>query len=444
MIVEAKDCSKLKMPSSKELPKEELVNWLSDVASNVKAKNLTISVSGSKSQDNDERIVHCDREGTWWTGRYIGTLSYKGHCLNIQPRFGLDTIRDWLIEATSVVTTNVQGELQSNSSFIIQLLAYVWVQGIIEAARHGLPSLRRDVTVKSATIRGRLDVSKSIRLIAARQGQVISVHSEKSLDHAASSAIIAAYRVLRKGLGIPDEKWMPSRAIELVHQLLAVTGPHPTVPTQQELEKVRYTPITIGFAKIAELSRQIANRQGLTTEINKGDVKGLLLDVAELWELYVLSVLRKGSAAFSVSHGTRERSASKFLLSSDINKRLLGKLMPDGILYEQGNIKGVVDAKYKSIFPSQTAPDGPQREDLYQMAAYLGRFKSQEDGFTWGLLAYPQDPLKTYLSEVEKNSPWSLDQKKKIFFAALPHKAIEATDKIRGIVEQMNNLSFSK
>ena len=153
-----------------------------------------------------------------------------------------------------------------------------------------------------------MSTAASIRLIASAGREVVSVRSERSLDHAASDAIIAAYGVLRRWLGVPDEQWIPARAKELIPHLMAVTGPRPRVPTKAELDRIRYTPITAGFAPIAELSRQIANRRGLAADVDaSGETKGILLDVAELWEMYVLSILRKAATPLSVKHGTRER-----------------------------------------------------------------------------------------------------------------------------------------
>jgi len=141
---------------------------------------------------------------------------------------------------------------------------------------------------QGVTLRGRLDVPSSIRFIASGAKQVISVRSEKSLDHAATEGIVAAYGVLRRRL--PDEEWIPQRAKELIPHLVAVAGPRPRVPTKAELDRIRYTPITAGFAPVAELSRQIARRRGLSTDVEaKGETEGVLLDVAELWELYVVS-----------------------------------------------------------------------------------------------------------------------------------------------------------
>lgn len=431
MKLVARDCSPLApQPTAAEAA------WLRRLATNVRATDLVVPISGERNED--EPVVYCAWDGTWWAGRYVGSLSFEGHSLTIEPRFGLATLRNWLFEATSVVLTDAPGKLREDESFIAQLLASVWAHGFVEAARHGLPALRRDVATKGQTIRGRLDVAASLRMIAAGGGQVVSIRSERSLDHAASDAIVAAYEVLRRWLGVPDEHWMPARAKELIPNLMSVTGARPRVPTKAELDKIRYTPITAGFAPIAELSRQIANRRGLAADVNaSGETKGVLLDVAELWEMYVLSVLRKAAAPLTVTHGTREKAATKKMLHSDVTGQGLGTLIPDAILHAGGQVQGVLDAKYKSLHPSASAPNGPQREDLYQMAAYLGRLIPAVGRMSWGVLAYPLDPARPSIPPAEQFSPWSLDGGRKIVFTSLPHSASEAVTKIRALIVPM-------
>lgn len=431
MKLVARDCSPL-VPQ----PTAVDANWLRRLARNVRASDLVVPISGER--DEDEPIVYCAWDGTWWAGRYVGSISYEGHSLTIEPRFGLATLRNWLFEATSVVLTDAPGKLREDESFIAQLLASVWAHGFVEAARHGLPALRREVATKGATVRGRLDVSASLRLIAAGGGQVVSIRSERSLDHAASDAIVAAYEVLRRWLWVPDEKWLPTRAKELLPHLIAVTGARPRVPTKAELDRIRYTPITAGFAPIAELSRQIANRRGLAADIDaSGETKGVLLDVAELWEMYVLSILRKAAAPLTVTHGTRDKAATKKMLHSDVTGQGLGTLIPDAILFSGAEVLGVADAKYKSLHPSASAPNGPQREDLYQMAAYLGRFRHSTRDDVCGFLVYPYDPSKPTETTAESSSPWSLDMHKKIVFTTLPHEASDAVIKLRSTLGLM-------
>lgn len=150
--------------------------------------------------------------------------------------------------------------------------------------------------------------------------------------------------------------------------------------------------------------------------------------------MYVLSVLRKAAAPLTVTHGTRNKSATKKLLHSDISGQGMGTLIPDAILLSGSVIRGVIDAKYKSLHPSASSPNGPQRDDLYQMAAYLGRFQAPVGIETWGLLAYPFDPSRPEVSVAEQNSPWSLDEKRKIIFATLPHTPADAVAKLRSLV----------
>jgi 5-methylcytosine-specific restriction enzyme subunit McrC len=405
--------------------------------SHIDATDLVVPLSGER--DEDEPVVYCAWDGVWWAGRYIGSLSFEGSSLTIEPRFGLEALRDWLSEAMSVVVIDTPGGPWMDAPFIAQLLASVWVHGFIEAGRHGLPALRRDVASTGPAIRGRLDVAASLRLIASRGDQIVSIRSERSLQHAASDAIVAAYQVLRRWLDVPDEIWMPARARELIPQLMSVTGARPRVPTKAELDRVRYTPITARFASIAELSRQIANRRGLGADINvSGETKGVLLDVAELWELYVLSVFRKAAAPLNVTHGTRESASTRKLLRSDITGQGLGTLIPDAIVHAGSNVHAVADAKYKSLHPTRAAPNGPQREDLYQMAAYLARFAPGGGGAAWGLLVYPWDPARPSVPEAERQSPWSLDHGRKVVFTALPHTTADAVDKLRVLLMPMS------
>lgn len=427
MIFEARDCSPL-APQ----PKGADVDWLKRLVAATRGGANVVSIGPDR--DEDEPVVQCLPDGTWCAGRYVGSVSFEGSRLTILPRFGLDALRSWLFHATNVALVQSPGELRDDESFIVQLLAAVWVRGFVEAARHGLPALRHEVRYTGAVVRGRLDVQGSVRLLASGGGSAISARREKSLDHAASRAIVAAYSVLRRWVGTTDDQWLPSRAREILPQLASVTGLRPQVPSRAELERVRYTPITAGFAPVAELSRQIANRRGLASDSNPdGDCQGILLDVAELWELYVLAVLRRAAGHLAVLHGTRELAAAGTLLQSTVDGASLGALKPDALVKDRARVVGVLDAKYKQLHPTQLSPTGPQREDLYQLAAYLARFGAEPAG-AWGVLAYPFDPTRPAPPVAEERSPWLIDARKPVMFVTLPHAIEPAVAKMRSAV----------
>ena len=87
--------------------------------------------------------------------------------------------------------------------------------------------------------------------------------------------------------------------------------------------------------------------------------------------------------------------------------------------------------------PTAIAPNGSQREDLYQMAAYLGRFQAPVGNETLGVLAYPCDPSRPFTPPAELNSPWSLDGCKKVGFVSLPHESGEAVTRLRHFLVQV-------
>jgi len=426
----AKDCSILEPQ-----PNKKQAAWLEKLAQKSIASKLVIPLSPKQSEE--EPIVYRDHSGKWWAGRYVGSVSFEGHTLTVQPRFGLDSIREWLREVTSIRVIESNGATHNDNSFITQLIATVWSSGLALAARHGLPALKQDARETGTTIRGKLDVNSSLRHIASRNGKVVSIRTERSLDNAAAHAMVAAYFKLKRELKLPDNQWLSRRARTLVQHLVAATGGRPRLPTKLELNRVRYTPITAGFSPFAELSRTIASGKGFTTDAElQGMTTGVLLDVAELWELYVLSVFKKAAVPLLVHHGTLDSSARTKLIRSCVSNSTIGTLIPDAVVRSGVDVVGVLDAKYKTLHPTVRAPSGPQRNDLYQLVAYLSGFNSRSPNKIWGILAYPRDPNpeRPEIPEAEKNSPWIFDEGKLVLFTTLPHNSDEAILKLKGLL----------
>lgn len=374
----------------------------------------------------DEPVIRCEADGSWWAGRYVGSLSFKGRRLDILPRFGEDTLRSWIAGAFNLALVDTPGRLEGDDSFVARLLAVVWSRAFVAAARHGPPSLRSDVREYGTTVRGRLDIPATVKLRSAGTPGAASIRREKSLDHAVTAAIIAAWSELSRALGRKHD-WLPERLGEIVPHMIAAVGGHPKIPTQGEIERVRLTPITAGFRPLAELSVRIASRRGLTPLSSAGgECKGILLDVAELWELYVLGAMRRAWPGAEILHGTREIGESRPLLRNATGMGL-GAMRPDAVVRLNGKTVLVVDAKYKRLYPTAYATT-PQREDLYQIAAYAGRWCSP------GVLVYPEDPEMPGVPPAEAGSPWLLADGTTVSFATLPARLEAAAEKLTGFI----------
>ena len=395
MSLEICDCSRFDHPLA-----ALDASWLMSLAASCQASQVLIGLGGR--QRESEPVVYCEHDGSWWAGRYVGVVSHEDRTLTVKPRFGMKTLAHWLGVVYGAAIVETPGRLRGNAPFVAQLLGHVWGVAFAEAARHGLPSFRRDATHCGTVVRGRLDVQASLQARAAGREGVVSVSREKYLNNPVGRILIAAYGVLRRWLG-RDEEWLPDRVQELVPILQAATGLRPTVPDENELTRVRYTPINRGYKRIVALSLSIIRMRGLLTEPAEGQrTCGVLLDVAELWELFVLAALRRAAGAAAVRHGTREPGWGA-LLTSAASADPLSELRPDAII-DSNNATGILDAKYKSLRPRAQALRGPLREDLYQAAAYLSR-----RGVSWGALVYPEMHDNHELPPVEVGNPWRLE-----------------------------------
>ena len=213
----------------------------------------------------------------------------------------------------------------------------------------------------------------------------------------------------------------------MLPQLLAATGLSPALPTESELARIRYTPITERYRRFVRLSWQIARQRGLFAEsATDGQSSGVLLDVAELWELYVISVLREAAVPRVVAHGTHDDHGRDFLLCSDVDSSLLAELRPDAVIREGGQVRCVLDAKYKFL------RDGPAREDLYQLGCYIVRFGATAP--VWGALVYPHDLENPEVADVERKNPWRIEPTRAVSLVTIPHDSSLAVAKLRDIL----------
>jgi 5-methylcytosine-specific restriction enzyme subunit McrC len=399
----------------------ENATWLSRLAIVARTGDLVVRLQDGR---EDEPLVMCDPDGAWRAGRYIGSVIFEGKRLDILPRFGADTLRAWFSGALNLALAETSGQLTSDDWFVPWLLANVWSRAFV-AARHGLPALRADSLHEGLSVTGRIDVAGTVRLRALRRG-VASVRRDKTLRHAISAAIVAGHRELSRWMrkGTPAE-WMPERVRDLMLHLEAAVGSQPRVPMDAEIERVRLTPITQGYRRLAELSARIARRRGLAASASdQNECQGVLLDVAELWELYVLACARRAWPSLDVVHGTHHVNWEPLLRNAKGDG--LANLKPDLIVSDRGRSLAVIDAKYKRLW----VPDAPAREDVYQMVAYLSRFRVGCERYS-GALAYPVDEQHPIVPDSESRGPWKFDSLTELRFITLPHRIEDATLKLR-------------
>lgn len=379
--------------------------------------------------DELEPIVRCDSQGNWWTGPYIGTIQFEGLTLRLNPRYGFEFISECLAEAMELAIVPSLGSLIDEEVFIPRLLAMLWINSFANAAKHGLPFLRRKRQHTGMFIKGRLLVKETLR---RRVGGLLTAASEtyeRDLDNPIGRTIVCAYRTLHRQLGhnkTSTNQWIQGRAKDLLPTLQGACGINPKLPSEREIQNIRYTPITMRYRPFVSLSHRIAKGQGLMNSVGDNENKGVLINVAELWELFVFHTAKSALNDLSIIHGTRDELNRYYLLedtAEENEQSPLGKLLPDIRIEEKAIPIAIADAKYKVLNRRWL------REDLYQLNAYISRFNVP------GALVYPL-PKEAGEDDSLTETTWSLATNEKNYnvrFIHLPLSREQAREKWKEI-----------
>ncbi len=397
-------------------PTSDEAGWLEEVQHHLHTSEHVIRLGEPAADDEEDHVVRCDQSGHWHCGRYIGEIRFSGRTLRIEPRLGMPAIERLLAGAANLLSVPESAAGKPAESFIARLMAAVWCRSLDEAARHGPPAFRRQTASEGLHVRGNLDVRRTASLRGAGSPHVASALRIRDLDNDVTRALVCATAVLTRHIG--DDRWQTRRAREVVPLLCNAVGARPRLPTETALGRVRYTPITRPYQTLAALSARIARAEGFAAADAPGTVDGLLLDIAELWELHVLRAMRAAAREHEVIHGTRDRARVHLLNSRDEPGRGLGRLLPDVRVDDRdGHTLLIADAKYKRLADSAERPNGVDRGDLYQLTSYLSRFAA--DGAGVGALIYPEGDDRRPAT-AERLGPWLSQAGHEVWFLRLP------------------------
>lgn len=398
------------------LPTEAEESWLVSIAELSPEKYVLNAQLEADHEPTIEPILIRDVDG-WRANRYIGEIRHGGRTLVIQPRLGVETIMSWISTILNVqVLPRTAEQSTGTTSAVTQLLAALWRASVLTAGQHALPRTGLKVRSNGLAVNGRLDVGATARRRASRHRDLVSTRVVRTYDNAPARAVVLADRYFDQHLA--GARWRGPRLDEQMATLRDAIGSRPAKPSLHEIKKTRYSPITIKWRRAAELSWRILNKDPLGVTAEDESTHGVLIDVAELWELYVLHCAGLATE-LPVRHGTTTQTSGHLARSTVNPQRTMGKLYPDVLVGEEP-VTALLDAKYKRLGGRR----GVDREDLYQLHAYSSTF-----GAPLATLAYPAIDDEA-MPDDERNSPWQTSAGA-LSFLTLPTDKEACVEKLR-------------
>ena len=405
--------------------------WLEEIAAIPPGDYLLATGDRGVGFLDDAPILNRDITG-WWVGRFIGDIHHRGRTLRIVPRLGLPVIEHWLGAIDNVrVLPNTAGNSPLSGALIIQLAAACWQAAVIDAGRHALPAQAQVHLRTGNVVTGRFDVRNTVAFRARGRNSLVSQTKVKSLDNPVTRAVVAADRILDSCMATPQ--WRDGRVAVSLDRMRRSTGRNPVVPTLDEVSRMKLPPIAARWRTAAVLSVHIATHRMMRHAPTASGTFGLLIDVAELWERFLVRCTQQAveGTDLHLIHGTTGYEG-KHLLQSVLKPGAgLGRMYPDIVVADnQNNTRLVLDAKYKPL----TDPRGVDREDLYQLYAYATSASSSA-----AALGYPCFPDKATdainaPSRAQQLSPWQDSAGCRYTFTRFPVFARQTTEILRSLI----------
>jgi 5-methylcytosine-specific restriction endonuclease McrBC regulatory subunit McrC len=359
-------------------------------------------LASSRRVDEDSKLAEFDYlTKKWNAGRFIGEAFFyhenQSYKITIKPRFGENALLRMLEEIFNIRITksaSIQSKTDDWQHYIKRIIAFIWIQKLANANLHGLPKIHISKEYKGQSIKGRISVRKSIKSYYA-SGEVISNYREKQVDDTIAQILYQAYQIIRSDFGSGIGLNFPDAAQDAVNQINASIKFKKLI-TETDYQNIKYKVIYLSWKPIIDFSWDILKRKQISLKQEKSkNGYGFFLDMAEIWEQYLRSLLKKNLQPM----GWYLKNHSLLAYKGFFFKR---DLIPD-LIFENANEVMVWDAKYKRMTADYRDVD---RADFFQIHTYL--LTQANKKVKVGGLIYPLSVKKGY-SVNEFRSPYLLN-----------------------------------
>lgn len=320
------------------------------------------------------------------TGNYVGRFFWDDIEIEIGSRFPEAFLKRMLHFANDIFLDDLVSNAnnsKSNSHSITQfILYYLFTQSLEKAYLIGFPKSYQTQKNHGLVLKGRIDIPSFINKDIPFKGRISSIISEQK----EAQEIID---VLHKAIEIVSLSKFPTQNISNIKLHLNEAYSKKVVSNatikKAQNSKSLQNPIYASYKKVLEYAKTIINNH--ETHINRDaneKFHGFIINVAELFEIYITKLLRKEFKSWVVASPRHQLYETNFF------KR---RIIPDIVMAQENKVI-VFDTKYKRMQMQGNNHFGMgdlDREDFFQINTYMSYYQNQNFDVLAGGLIYPMD-----------------------------------------------------
>ena len=371
----------------KKLQKKEKTEFELTLSEYVANGGKFLSFLPDSKEKEDEFIISTKKQNDGLyvqTGNFIGSFSHNGIDIEINSRFSNKFLERMLNFANDIYVDDVSLgksiDAKKNLSRIV--IYYLFIQALERAFLLGLPKEYKDKSYREAKVMGKVDMAKFIKKDVPFAGKISSINRERQDIGDIVLLLHKALKIVQK-----ESKELIKPVINALCYLNEIKEPRlvtPNVIHNALNSKALHNPIYAPYKKVLEYAKLIIENEDSGTKSNGKQNLGFLVDVAELFEIYIRKLLQKEFKDWSVTSPKIELYKDKFFAR---------KIIPD-IVMSNGDKVLVLDTKYKRMSmlgKDQYGLGDVDRNDFFQINTYMSYYQNQGRNVIAGGLLYPMN-----------------------------------------------------
>ena len=341
------------------------------------------------SKNEDDLIISIKKDGENYlaqTGNYVGKFVWQGLEIDIKSRFSntflermLNFANDIFLDDVSITGNQVKEDFDI-SKYIIY---YMFIQNLEKAFLLGLPKAYKSIEHHDMKLKGKIDINKFIKYDIPFQGKISSVSREQKEIQEIIDVLYKAVKIIDKN----NKAFLKNIPHIKTHLKQYKSNNYISNETINKAlkSKALQNPIFAPYKKVLEYARFIINGNNIEEKNDgKQETFGFIINVAELFEIYITKLLQKEFSDWYVE-------SPKIELYNTPQMFYQRKIIPD-IVMKKGRDVLVFDTKYKKMQMQGRGQYGSgdvDRNDFFQINTYMSYYQNQNYNVKIGGLLYP-------------------------------------------------------
>lgn len=377
-------------------------------------------------KNEDDLIFSIIKDGDDYkiqTGNYVGKLNYNGVEIEINSRFSNIFLERMLNFANDIFLDDVSiagKEEKKDVDISKYIIYYLFVQTLEKAFLLGFPKRYKNVNYHESEVKGNIDINRFINNDIPFKGKISTTNREQKEVQEIIDVLYRAIIIIEK----TNKSFLNN--IKNIKTYLKQNRSKQYVSNQvinKALKsKALNNPIFSPYKKILKYAKYIINDENIENKEN-GNIGnyGFIINIAELFEIYVRKLLQKEFPDWSVESPKIELYEEMFFTR---------KIIPDIVIQKEKDVI-VLDTKYKKMEMdgrNQYNAGDVDRNDFFQINTYMSYYQNNNCNVKIGGLIYPMGDFDKSKCYSEK---WFGNLNSKFIIDGVLLKDIEPTGDIK-------------